>query len=122
DGTARREEDVPGSAHWRLLATFEVLLHLEAHGLPTHLRCDRALSRGGRLFLAVCQARPVPVEWIVRYEAAGSLVRLFPTLVRPGQRFDPPLFKYDYKQDVRVAGVGDPTLNESYLTGLGLLA
>jgi phosphoribosylaminoimidazole-succinocarboxamide synthase len=119
--TARREADVPGSDHWRLLATLEVLIHLEANGVPTHLRHHRALARGGRLFLIVCPARPVPVEWIVRYEAAGSVVRLFPTLVRPGQRFDPPLFKYDYKQDVQVAGVDDPTLSESYLVGLELL-
>ena len=89
--------------------------------MPTHLRHDRALEHAGRLYLAVAAARPVPVEWIVRYEAAGSIVRLFPGLVRAGQRFAAPLFKYDYKQDVRVAGVDDPTMNESYLVGLGLL-
>jgi phosphoribosylaminoimidazole-succinocarboxamide synthase len=119
--TARREEDVPGTDRWRAMATLKILIHLEANGVPTHLRCDHALGWGGQLFLAVCPARAMPVEWIVRYEAAGSVVRLFPGLVRPGQRFDPPLFKYDYKQDVKVAGVDDPTLNESYLTGLGLL-
>jgi phosphoribosylaminoimidazole-succinocarboxamide synthase len=120
--TSRREEDVPGTDCWRVLATLEVLRRLEADGVPTHLRFPRAVASGGRLFLAVSRARPVPVEWICRYEAAGSLVRLFPGLVREGQAFDPPLFKYDYKQDVKVAGVDDPTLNESYLVGLGLLS
>jgi phosphoribosylaminoimidazole-succinocarboxamide synthase len=47
---------------------------------------------------------------------------LFPGLVKEGQRFARPLFKYDYKQDIRVAGIDDPTLNESYIVGLGLLS
>jgi phosphoribosylaminoimidazole-succinocarboxamide synthase len=119
--TSRREEDVPGSEYWRLLVTLEMLRRLEAHGVPTHLRHPQALAFGGRLYLAVAWAQAVPIEWIVRYEAAGSIVRLFPGLVRAGQRFERPLFKYDYKQDVKVAGVDDPTLNESYIVGLGLL-
>jgi phosphoribosylaminoimidazole-succinocarboxamide synthase len=119
--TSRREEDVPGSEYWRLLVTLELLRRLEAQGVPTHLRHPQALAFGGRLYLAVARARAVPIEWIVRYEAAGSIVRLFPGLVRAGQRFGRPLFKYDYKQDVKVAGVDDPTLNESYIVGLGLL-
>jgi phosphoribosylaminoimidazole-succinocarboxamide synthase len=119
--TSRREEDVPGSEYWRLLVTLDVLRRLEAQGVPTHLRHPQALAFGGRLYLAVARARAVPIEWIVRYEAAGSIVRLFPGLVRAGQRFERPLFKYDYKQDVKVAGIDDPTLNESYIVGLGLL-
>ncbi len=119
--TARREEDMPGSDTWRLLATLDALLRLEGEGVPTHLRFPKAVAVGKRLFLVVARARPIPIEWIVRYEAAGSIVRLFPSLVRPGERFDRPLFKYDYKQDVAVAGVDDPMLNESYIVGLGLL-
>jgi phosphoribosylaminoimidazole-succinocarboxamide synthase len=119
--TSRREEDVPGSDYWRMLATLEILSLLGETGVPTHLLYPRAIFSGGRLYLAVSRARPIPIEWICRYEAAGSIVRLFPGLVRPGQRFDEPLFKYDYKQDVQVAGVDDPTLNESYIVGLGLL-
>jgi phosphoribosylaminoimidazole-succinocarboxamide synthase len=119
--TSRREEDVPGSDSWRLLATLEVLRRLEADGIATHLRFPHVIRHAGRLYLAVSRARPIPIEWIVRYEAAGSIVRLFPGLVREGQRFARPLFKYDYKQDVKVAGVDDPTLNESYIVGLGLL-
>jgi phosphoribosylaminoimidazole-succinocarboxamide synthase len=119
--TSRREEDVPGSDYWRLLATLDTLLHLEAQGIPTHLRHPKAIAADGKFYLAVARAKPIQIEWIVRYEAAGSIVRLFPSLARPGQRFDRPLFKYDYKQDVAVAGVDDPTLNESYILGLGLL-
>jgi phosphoribosylaminoimidazole-succinocarboxamide synthase len=119
--TAGRAEDLPGSDYWRLLATLELLSHLESQGIPTHLRHGKALRHGGKLYLAVSAAKPIPIEWIARYEAAGSIVRLFPTLVRAGQRFERPLYKYDYKQDVAVAGVDDPTLNESYIVGLGLL-
>ena len=119
--TARREEDIAGSDSWRLLATLDALLHLESQGVATHLCHPRAIAVGQKMYLAVARARPIPIEWIVRYEAAGSIVRLFPSLVRPGQHFDRPLFKYDYKQDVAVAGVDDPTLNESYIVGLGLL-
>jgi phosphoribosylaminoimidazole-succinocarboxamide synthase len=119
--TSRREEDVPGSDYWRMLATLELFLMLDRAGVNTHLRCSRAVRYQGRLYLVVLQMQPVPIEWIVRYEAAGSIVRLFPTLVREGQCFQVPLFKYDYKQDVAVAGVDDPTLNESYIVGLGLL-
>jgi phosphoribosylaminoimidazole-succinocarboxamide synthase len=119
--TSRREEDVPGSDYWRLLATLEILRRLEAEGIATHLRFPRVIRHAGHCYLAVSRARPIPIEWIVRYEAAGSIVRLFPGLVREGQRFGQPLFKYDYKQDVKVAGVDDPTLNESYIVGLGLL-
>jgi phosphoribosylaminoimidazole-succinocarboxamide synthase len=119
--TSRREEDVPGSDHWRMLATLEILNFLGAAGVPTHLLYPKAIASEDRLYLAVSRARPIPIEWICRYEAAGSIVRLFPGLVRPGHRFDEPLFKYDYKQDVGVAGVDDPTLNESYIVGLGLL-
>jgi phosphoribosylaminoimidazole-succinocarboxamide synthase len=119
--TARREGEVAGTDSWRLLATLDILLRLESRGIATHLCHPQAVEAGGRLQLAVCRARPIPIEWIVRYEAAGSIVRLFPSLVSPGQRFDRPVFKYDYKQDVQVAGVDDPTLNESYIVGLGLL-
>ncbi len=119
--TSKREEEVPGSDYWRLLATLEMFLMLEQGGVETHLRWPRALRYQGKVYLVVAGVQPLPVEWIVRYEAAGSIVRLFPGLVREGQRFDPPLFKYDYKQDIAVAGVDDPTLNESYLVGLGLL-
>jgi phosphoribosylaminoimidazole-succinocarboxamide synthase len=120
--TSRREEDVPGSDYWRILATLELMLMLDKAGVDTHLRCRRVLCYQGRLYLVVSEMAPVPIEWIVRYQAAGSIVRLFPALVREGQRFDPPLFKYDYKQDVAVAGVDDPTLNESYIVGLRLLS
>src|SRR5262249_47432617 len=97
--TSQREEDVPGTDYWRLLSTLDILLRLQAKGVTTPLQYPRALAARGGLYLAVCRARPIPIEWICRYEAAGSIVRLFPTLVQPGQRFSRPLFKYDYKQD-----------------------
>lgn len=120
--TSQREENIAGSDYWRMLATLDILSRLEAQGISTHLRHPRAIRTPSAMYLAVSPVRPIPVEWIIRYEAAGSIVRLFPNLVKEGQRFPQPLFKYDYKQDLAVSGVDDPTLNESYLVGLGLLS
>jgi phosphoribosylaminoimidazole-succinocarboxamide synthase len=120
--TSQREENVAGTDSWRMLATLEIARRLTADGIPTHLRHPRALRTSAAMYLAVAPVRPIPIEWIVRYETAGSIVRLFPGLVQAGQRFAPPLLKYDYKQDIKVAGVDDPTLNESYIVGLGLLS
>ncbi len=47
---------------------------------------------------------------------------LFPTFVTEGQKFEPPLNKYDAKIDVSLTGgIDDPTMNESYITGLHLM-
>lgn len=51
----------------------------------------------------------------------GSIVRLYPSLVKEGQKFKTPLYKFDLKQDIKVSGVDDPTLNENYIVGLELL-
>jgi len=48
-------------------------------------------------------------------------LRLYPSLVKEGQKFKTPLYKFDLKQDIKVSGVDDPTLNENYIVGLELL-
>ena len=42
-------------------------------------------------------------------------------MVKEGQKFKTPLYKFDLKQDIKVSGVDDPTLNENYIVGLELL-
>ena len=49
-------------------------------------------------------------------------MRLYPSLVKEGQKFKTPLYKFDLKQDIKVAGIDDPTLNENYIVGLELLS
>ncbi len=48
-------------------------------------------------------------------------MRLYPSLVKEGQKFKTPLYKFDLKQDIKVSGVDDPTLNENYIVGLEIL-
>ncbi len=119
--TSNREENIAGTDYWRLLNTLDTMNYLSSLGVPTSLVHDKALKVGDEVYLITKDVKPIPIEWIVRYEAAGSIVRLFPGLVIQGQKFEKPLFKYDLKQDIKVAGIDDPTLNESYIVGLGLL-
>jgi len=119
--TYNREEDVPGTEYWRMFACMDFMKKVENLGIPTQLRYDKLIEKDGDIFMGVDKVTPIPVEWIIRYEAAGSIVNLFPTLVKKGQKFEKPFLKYDFKQDISVAGVDDPTLNESYIVGFGLL-
>ena len=119
--TYDREEDVPRTEHWRMFACMDFMQRTEKLGIPTQLMYDKLVEKDGDLFMAVDKIEPIPIEWIIRYEAAGSIVNLFPTLAKKGQKFDKPFLKYDLKQDISVAGVDDPTLNESYIVGFGLL-
>jgi phosphoribosylaminoimidazole-succinocarboxamide synthase len=118
--TWKREEDIGGTEELRMLACDRIFTICEAAGLKTHRNGSLVKGTDGYL-MPVLPMRGIPIEWIARYEAAGSLVRLFPSLVKEGQKFPNPLLKYDFKQDLKVAGVDDPTLNESYICGLNLL-
>ncbi len=134
--TSKREENISGTEYYRILATVEIMNRLQADGIPTQLvypkiiRIEKSKNankknsneESSQNYIAVARVTPIPIEWICRYQAAGSIVRLFPTLVKEGQKFSEPLFKYDFKQDIKIAGVDDPTLNESYIVGLGLLS
>ncbi|MBI4919381.1 hypothetical protein HY837_05585 [archaeon] len=119
--TSKREENIEGTDYWRILNTLDTMNYLSSLGIPTSLAHNKAVRVNDKVYLVTKHVKPIPIEWIVRYEAAGSIVRLFPSLVKAGQKFETPLFKYDLKQDIKVAGTDDPTLNESYIVGLGLL-
>lgn len=119
--TSEREENIEGTDIERLMACLHIMLLAEKEGISTQLAYDRIVDIGGMSGLLVTPAKTIPIEFIVRYYAAGSIVRQFPGLVNKGDKFDTPLLKFDYKQDISVAGIDDPMLNESYITGLGLL-
>lgn len=119
--TYKREGNIGGTDHERLVANNFIMDYLEKCGVPTHKVSKSIEIKNGEEGLVVKRTRTIPIEFICRYYAAGSIVRLYPSLVTEGMKFKRALFKYDLKQDVSVAGVDDPTLNESYIIGLELL-
>lgn len=119
--TYQREGDIEGTEHERLIANINFLKMLELEGIQTQLAHNEIVEIDGMKGIIVKNAIPIPIEFIARFYASGSIVRMFPSLVKPMQKFKEPLYKYDFKQDIKVAGVDDPMLNESYIVGLGLL-
>lgn len=119
--TSKREGNIEGTDLERLQANRIIMNAIAKHGIKTHLVDGSTKVIEGMTGLEVVRTNTIPIEFICRYYAAGSIVRLYPSIVKPNMKFKYPLFKYDLKQDVSVAGVDDPTLNESYITGLGLL-
>ena len=119
--TYKREGNIVGTEHERLVANNFIMNYLERWGVPTHKVSKDIEVRNGEEGLVVKRTKTIPIEFICRYYAAGSIVRLYPSLVKEGQKFKTPLYKFDLKQDIKVAGVDDPTLNENYIVGLEIL-
>lgn len=120
--SAHREGNIIGTDHERAAVSLHFMKLAEAAGIPTQMVGKRLVEVDGREGVVVKKTRRIPIEFIVRYVAAGSIVRTFPHLVYPGQRFEHPLYKYELKQDITVSGLEDPTINESYIVGLGILS
>ena len=119
--TSKREENINGTDHERLQANMYFMNLLESKGIKTQIK-DRNIQKiDGEGGILVKKVKTIPLEFICRYYAAGSIVRLYPSLVKEGQKFKTPLYKFDLKQDIKVAGVDDPTLNENYIVGLEIL-
>lgn len=119
--TYNREGNIAGTEVERLKACLSFMNLLESKGIKTQLKHSTLVTIDGIEGILVKEITPIPIEFISRFYASGSIVRLFPSLVKEGDKFKEPLFKYDLKQDIAVAGVDDPMLNESYIVGLGLL-
>ncbi len=120
--TNKREGIIEGTDIYRMYATMFFLNLIEENGIPTERLENRILNINGKMAILIKRCKPIPIEWIRRYYAAGSIVRLFPIFVKEGQKFEIPLNKYDAKIDVSLTGgIDDPTMNESYILGLGLL-
>lgn len=119
--TSKREENIEGTEHQRLLANMYFMNLLEKNGIRTQIKNSEIQIIDGKEGILVKKIKTIPLEFICRYYAAGSIVRLYPSLVKKGQKFKNPLYKFDLKQDINVSGVDDPTLNENYIVGLEIL-
>lgn len=119
--TSKREENIAGTEHERLIANMYFMNLLEKNGIKTQIKSNQIKKIDEQEGIIVKKIKIIPIEFICRYYAAGSIVRLYPSLVKEGQKFKTPLYKFDLKQDIKVAGVDDPTLNENYIVGLELL-
>lgn len=120
--TSKREENIEGTEKERLKANMFFMNMLEANGIKTQIKDSEIQEIDGEKGILVKRIKTIPLEFICRYYAAGSIVRLYPSLVKEGQRLNTPLYKFDLKQDIKVVGVDDPTLNESYIVGLEILS
>ena len=119
--TSKREENILGTEHERLIANIYFMNLLEKNGIDTQIIDKKINLIEKQEGILVKNIKPIPIEFICRYYAAGSIVRLYPSLVKEGQKFKTPLYKFDFKQDIKIAGIDDPTLNESYIVGLEIL-
>lgn len=119
--TYGREENIEGTEKERLKANIYFMNLLESKGIKTQIKNNKIQEVDGIEGILVKKIKTIPIEFICRYYAAGSIVRLYPSLVKEGQKFKTPLYKFDLKQDIKVAGIDDPTLNENYIVGLNLL-
>ncbi len=120
--TSKREENIEGTEKERLKANLYFMNLLESCGIKTQICNNEIQIIDGEEGIIVKEVKAIPIEFICRYYAAGSIVRLYPSLVKEGQKFKTPLYKFDLKQDIKIAGVDDPTLNESYIVGLEILS
>ena len=116
--TSKREGNIAGTDIERMLVNKMIFREVEKAGIETHMLSAVLDADYG---MKVVRTQTIPIEFICRYYAAGSIVRLYPSIVKPDMKFKYPLYKYDLKQDVSVADVDDPTLNESYIVGLELM-
>lgn len=85
-----------------------IMQALEAQGIPTHF--ERLLSP------TTCEVKRlemIPVECVVRNQAAGSLVRRLG--VTEGMVFDPPLFELFLKNDL----LHDPMITHYHVAAFG---
>lgn len=116
--TSKREENIKNTDLERLRVNLLIMLILEYNGIKTHLLGRNIVTINDKQGIYVKKVQTIPIEFIGRYYAAGSIVRLFPALVSEGEEFKNILLKFDYKQDIKIAGIDDPTLNESYIVGI----
>lgn len=119
--TSKREENIEGTDKERLISNMYFMNLLESKGIKTQIKSNKIENIDGVDGIMVKKVNTIPIEFICRYYASGSIVRLYPSLVKEGQKFKTPLYKFDLKQDIKVSGVDDPTLNENYIVGLELL-
>ncbi|MCL2236178.1 MAG: phosphoribosylaminoimidazolesuccinocarboxamide synthase [Defluviitaleaceae bacterium] len=86
-----------------------IFRHLEKHGIKTHLIKDVSETS-----VSVKKADIIPVEVVVRNKSAGGFAKKYG--VDEGSSLKNVVVEFSYKSDT----LGDPLMNESQITALGL--
>lgn len=81
---------------------------LMQHGIHTHF-----LKKVSPHQSLMTKVDIIPVEWVVRNQAAGSLCKRY--ALTEGQKFDQAIIEFYYKNDE----LGDPMLNEDHIIAFG---
>ncbi len=106
----KKVETVPGKGEINAKFTELFMKYLESKGIPTHF-----IKREGNKVIAK-KARPLPLEFIVRNYAYGSLLKRLPILEK-GQKLKVPVYEIHYKSDE----LHDPLLAENDPVAAGLI-
>ncbi len=104
-----KREEIEGKAVLNCAITGILFRMLEQNGVPTHLL--KVLDEKN---LLVKKVRIVPLEVIVRNVAAGSFSKRYG--VAEGTALQNVVTEFSYKNDE----LGDPLINDSHITALGL--
>ena len=106
----KKVEEVSGKGEINAKFTELLMKYLEEKGVPTHF-----IRREGNKIIAK-KTNPIPLEFIVRNYAYGSLLKRLPIL-KKGQKLIVPVYEIHYKNDE----LHDPLLSESDPIAAGLL-
>ncbi len=106
----KKVENVSGKGEVNARFTELLMRYLEQKGIPTHF-----VRREGNRIIAK-KTSPLPLEFIVRNYAYGSLLKRLPILEK-GQKLKVPVYEIHYKNDE----LHDPLLAENDPVAAGLL-
>ncbi len=106
---AEKRDEVKGKGALACDISVRLFRVLEAKGVKTHF-----LGRLSETSILARKLRIIPLEVIVRFVAAGSLVRRYG--VEKGKALEPPVVEFSLKSDE----LGDPLLCPSHIVSLGL--
>jgi len=106
----KKVESVPGKGEVNAEFTEVLMKYSESKGIRTHF-----ISREGNKIRAI-KAKPLPLEFIVRNYAYGSLLKRLPILEK-GQKLTIPVYEIHFKSDE----LHDPLLADDDPVAAGLL-
>ena len=84
--TSKREGNILGTEHERLVSNMHFMNLLEKNGIKTQIKDNKINVIDGKEGILVKKVKTIPLEFICRSYAAGSIVRLYPSLVKEGQK------------------------------------
>lgn len=105
-----------GTESYRALFSLIMMTELEKNGIKTNLAYNKVLCVDGKYGLLVKKCESIPIKWISSFETSGSVLKIFPELVKRNKRFFNPVHRYEYISDTE-----DKIINESYIIGLNIL-